>query len=269
MIGLLVALLLAVVGVGVAYGYGVRQSGAPQQAIGAYCDALRQANYAAAYGLLSPAAQAQITRAQYVTDGQARDAFYGRVTTCQARLVGADGRFIFWRQPTLVVYTLTLERAGVAHAHIAPGSASGQVALTPNGASWRVSEVATSLLGIDLDPLTTVGDFCQALIARDYARAYGDLSPAFQHEQGSASAFARAFGAAGRVTQCVEQLATYKVAKDDRSASLAISLSVTGALPGDSKTTVAFTIPATMTLVRTAQGWRVDGLTPGAPTPQG
>jgi len=59
------------------------------------------------------------------------------------------------------------------------------------------------------------------------------------------------------------------VATDDRSATLTLTLGVSGALPGGSATSVAFTMPATMTLVRTAQGWRIDGLTLGAPTPQG
>jgi len=268
-IGLLVALLLALVGVGAAYGYGVNQSDAPQRAIGAYCDALRQANYTAAYDLLSPAAQARIPRAQYVSDEQARDTFYGRVTACQGQMLGADGRFIFWRQPTLVMYALTLERAGVAAAHIAPVSATGHVALTPDGAVWRVSAVDPTLLGIDLDPLTVVSDFCQALIARAYGRAYDDLSPALQREQGAASAFANAFAATGNVTRCAGQLSTYRVAKDDRSAALELSLSVSGALPGAAKTTVTFTLSAALTLVRTTQGWRVDSLKLGDPTPQG
>ena len=265
---LLGALVLAVVGVGVAYGYGVSQSGAPQRAISAYCAALRQANYTAAYDLLAPAAQARIPRQQYVSDEQARDAFYGRVSACQTQLLGADGRFIFWRQPTLVMYALTLQRAGIASAHSAPAAATGHVALTPDGASWRISAVDASLLGIDLDPLTVVSDFCQALTAHNYTRAYGDLSPPFQHEQGSASGFAKAFGAVGKVTSCVDHLSTYKVATDDRSATLALTLGVSGALPGGSATSVAFTMPATMTLIRTAQGWRIDELTLGAPTPQ-
>ena len=155
------ALLLAVVGVGVAYGYGVNQSGAPQRAISAYCAALRQANYTAAYDLLTPAAQARIPRQQYVSDGQARDAFYGRVSACQTHLLGADGRFIFWRQPTLVMYALTLQRGGIASAHSAPAAATGHIALTPDGASWRISAVDASLLGVDLVPLTVVSDFCR------------------------------------------------------------------------------------------------------------
>lgn len=267
-IALLVALVLAVAGVGVAYGYGVSQSGAPQRTISAYCDALRQANYTAAYDLLAPAAQMLIPRQQYVTDGQARDAFYGRVSACQTQFLGADGRFIFWRQPTVVMYALTLQRAGGASAHSTPVSATGHVALAPDGADWRISTVDASLLGVDLDPLTVASDFCQALIARDYARAYGDLSSPFQHEQGSASGFAKAFGAVGKVTTCADTLSTYSVSASDQSAKLALTLGVRGALPGGSATSVAFTIPATLTLVRTAQGWRVDSLTLGAPTPQ-
>jgi len=90
---------------------------------------------------------------------------------------------------------------------------------------------------------------------------YSDFTPAFQHEQGSATSFTGVFGQGLRVTQCVPSLHTYRLATDDRSATMAISLTVTSSVAHTSGVTQTFTETAQVVCVRSASGWLIDTLT--------
>ncbi|HLY30976.1 MAG TPA: hypothetical protein VKQ36_08100 [Ktedonobacterales bacterium] len=257
---LLIAVVVAALGGGGAYLYGQQQAKAPTQSINAYCSALKQANYIAAYQLFSPGYQASISQQQYVSEQRLRDQYYGQVTACSASLVAQEGSFLFWRQPSLAVFEMSLSRAGAASAKHAAATLHGQVALIPVGTAWLVSAVDFSLQSVDFDPLTIANDFCTAMIAHHYATAYSLLSPPYQQEQGGEPAFAQSFGATLGITKCASQPQTLQVSPNDEVATMQVTLTGYGAPPLAS-TPVNFTLPANLTLVHLPYGWRIDTLT--------
>src|SRR5579875_367870 len=230
-VALVVALVVAALGVGGAYFYGQQQAKAPTRLVNAYCAALTQANYSTAYRLFLPAYQASISQQQYVADQLLRDQLFGRVTSCSASLASQAGMFIFWRQPSLEVFDVTLKRAGAPSEKHAAATLHGQVTLAPNGATWLIGAVDLSLQSVDLDPLTPVNGFCSAMVAHDYAKAYSWLSPPYQQEQGGEPAFAQSFGATLGITKCDPQPQTLTVSSNDRVATMQVTLSGYGAPP--------------------------------------
>lgn len=266
-VALVVALILASLGVGGAYLHGQQQAKAPTLVVNAYCAALTQANYPAAYKLFLPAYQASIPQRQYLANQALRDQLFGRVTSCSASLASQAGVFIFWRQPSLEVYNVTLARAGAPSAKHDAATLHGQVTLAPDGAAWLIGAVDLSLQSVDLDPLTTVSAFCSSMATHDYAKAYAWLTPPYQQEQGGEPAFEQSFGATLGITKCDAQPQTLSVSPNDRVATMLVTLTGYGAPPLTTQP-VNFTLPATITLTHLPAGWRIDMVTIQAPSGQ-
>jgi hypothetical protein len=245
-----VALLVIVVAALGVYNYASTLAAQPGRVMASYCAALTHTDYKTAYSLLAPSLRAQSTLAQYEADSAARDAISGRVKGCASKPTQQLSALSFLRDPRSLVYNLTLTRASAER---------GQVALTRNATGWEVAALSSTVAGVDLGPLHMEQALCAAFIARKYDVAYGLLSTPYQREQGSETVFATAFGSNLAITGCEPTLSGYTVDRADQRASFMVTLDVSVA--GDSSTT-KLTLPALMTLVREAAGWRVDTITP-------
>jgi hypothetical protein len=248
-VALVVCLLLLGAALGV-YRHAQDLAAEPVKVMASYCAALTHDNYQAAYALLSSSAQAQTTQTQYLADAADHDAIEGRVTACSSAPTTTLSPLSFLRSPRSLLFNATITRK---HA------AKGQIALTRDASGWHVAALSSPLQGIDLGPLTVQRAVCADLGKRAYDQAFALLSTPYQHEQGSATTFAKAFGSSLTITACPADLKTYSVNATDQQATLAapLTLSFAGAsAPG------AFTLPAQWTLVREADGWRVDSIKP-------
>ena len=250
----LLALVMVILALGIAslsvYNYAQSLAAQPQKIVSRYCAALTHADYKTAYTLLASSLQAQSTLPQYEADSAARDAIGGRVTRCSATPAQQLSALSFLRNPRSLIFNLTLTRAS---------GESGQLALARDTAGWHVAGLSAGVAGIDLGPLHTEQSLCQAFIARKYDVAYGLLSTPYQREQGSETAFARAFGANLAITGCAPTLSGYTVDHADQRSSFQALLNV--AVSGGGAST-KLALPVKMTLVREPDGWRVDSITP-------
>src|SRR5487761_2775584 len=254
--GLSLVCVVLLAGASGLYSYAKSLAAQPQQLMTSYCAALTHDNYRAAYQLLSASAQAQQPEAQYLADAALRDTIQGRVTGCAATPAQSLSALSFLRTPNALIFNAQMTRLQTKQ------TTTGQIALTRDVKGWHIAALAPSLRGIDLGPITTEQALCQAFSQRAYAQAYALLSTPYQHEQGSATTFARAFGDTLAVTGCAPNLKTYTVNSADQQASLdaTLTISVSGTTGGAASS--AFPLPAQLRFVREAGGWRVDAITP-------
>ncbi len=248
---LICALLLA--GAGGLYAYAASLAAAPQRVIANYCAALKRDDYRDAYSMLSSSAQAQTSQAQYLADASARDTIEGPVTQCAATATQTLSPLSFLRAPRSIIFNAQITRKHPA---------TGQIALARDATGWHVAALSSPLQGIDLGPLATEQALCKAFGQRAYSQAYGLLSTPYQHEQGDAATFARAFGDTLTVTGCTPDLKTYSVNSADQQATVDATLAVNVASATSGGAPSAFTLPAQLTFVREATGWRVDAIKP-------
>lgn len=248
---LISALLLA--GAGGLYAYASSLAAEPNKVIADYCAALKHDDYRTAYSLLSASAQGQEDVLQYLADATARDTIEGPVTQCATTPTQSLSPLSFLRSPRSLIFNAQITRKHTAN---------GQIALTRDARGWHVAALSSSLQGVDLGPLYTEQALCKALGQRAYDQAYALLSTPYQKEQGDATTFARAFGSTLTVSGCAPDLKTYSVNSSDQQATLNATLKVgiAGASAGGASS--AFTVPAKLTFVREATGWRVDAITP-------
>lgn len=250
-LGLALVVILLLASAGGLYAYAASLAAAPQRVMANYCAAIGRADYHAAYGLLSTNAKAQQTEAQFVTDESAHDTIEGRVTQCSSSATQLLTPLSMLGSPRSLIFNATILRQ---HAF------TGQIALTRDAVGWHVAALSSPLQGIDLGPLDTESALCAAFNQHSYVDAYRLLSTPYQHEQGDANAFARAFGATLTLTGCTPDLKTYHVNGADQKASVTSALVVSVAQASGAPS--AFTTPATLTFVRESTGWRVDSITP-------
>lgn len=246
----LVIVLLLVVGALSVYRHAQDLAAQPVKVMASYCAALTHDNYHAAYALLTSSAQAQTSEAQYLSDAADRDAIEGRITACSSAPTTALSPLSFLRSPRSLIFNATITRKQAA---------TGQVALTRDANGWHVAALSSPLQGVDLGPLSVQRAVCADFGKHAYDQAFALLSAPYQHEQGSATTFANAFGSSLSITGCAANLKSYQVNATDQQATLdaPLTLSFVGASsPG------AFTLPADWTFVREANGWRVDNIKP-------
>ena len=252
-LGITLAICLVLLGGAVGlYAYASSLAAQPQRLMTSYCAALTHDNYHAAYSLLSPSAQGREAEARYLSDASARDTISGRVTSCVASPTQTLSPLSFLRSPRSLIFNATIKRKQAA---------TGQIALTRDATGWRVAALSSSLQGIDLGPLYTEQALCTAFSERAYNQAYALLSIPYQKEQGDAATFARAFGATLTLTGCAANLTTYSVNPADQQATLDATLSISVASTNGAAAS-SFSLPARLSLVREATGWRVDAITP-------
>lgn len=248
---LVVVLLLAAIS-GL-YAYAASLAAAPKQVMAAYCAAITRQDYRAAYALMSTTARNQQTEAQFQADYTALDTLEGQVKRCGSSATAALTPLSMLSSPRSLIFDATLTRNAAE---------SGQIALTRDAVGWHVAALSTGLQGIDLGPLHVEEAVCTALNQHAYDVAYGLLSTPYQHEQGNAASFARAFGTTLTVSGCAPDLKTYAVNSSDQKATLTSTLTLSIVAASGSGSPSSFSLPAHLTFVREATGWRVDTIDP-------
>lgn len=185
---------------------------APLVAANTFCLDLRSQNYAGLYGLLDAHAQAGTKQSDFVSQGALHDQIDGAVSACDVLSVS--------KASSATTLTVTL---GVTRPRNA--TEQGPVTLTRQGGSWLVDGYAGNLLGSDLRPLAVGAQFCAALVAGDYATAYGLLT---EHGKGgeSESQFADGVSGGGLVKWigCTPDYTTYTVSGGKASYTANIQL---------------------------------------------
>ena len=163
-LGVVAALLLCSCG-----GLGVLaiQFFAPAATAGAFCGVLQAKAYTSAYDLMSKQAQSRMTAAQYAQDGQTLDYVQGALTHCGTANNGTNG----------YNYQLGGSKASIAFAmtRATAGALTGSVRLVNEAGAWKVDALDTSLLGVNLDALTTATSYCAAFVDAKYDAAFALL----------------------------------------------------------------------------------------------
>ena len=227
--------------------YATQQAQRPAEVAQAFCADLLGKRYDAAFGLLS-GPQQQGGKAAYVRTAGLHDQIDGPVTGCVVTDAAAG------------MFTLRLINSKTVTMRIQRRKAvSGAVTLTKQGGDWQVASIAQTLQGTDVGPLLVGMAFCADLVAKDYTAAYGELSSGEQaagDEKAFAASFGSAFGGVETLSACTPNIKTYKVAGNDRVATMNVVFGVTFQV--GKRTTV--TIPATLSVVRQQAGWKVDSI---------
>ncbi len=143
---------------------------APATAAGKYCGYLKAQNYDSAYGMLSAKLKEQYTSDQFRQASAALDNVEGKVTACGAGSGSNAYKYTLLGNTATVLATTTREKQGLLQ---------GEIGLV-NSDGWKVDSLATSLIGINLGALDTLGKFCQA-----YHTRLHDMIGACQDERAS------------------------------------------------------------------------------------
>jgi hypothetical protein len=138
---------------------------APATAAGKYCGYLKAQNYDSAYGMLSSKLKGQYSSEQFRQASTALDNAEGKVTACGAGSGSNAYKYTLFGNTATVLATTTREKQGLLQ---------GEIGLVNND-GWKVDSLATSLIGINLGALDTLGKFCQAYQTQNYSDAYALL----------------------------------------------------------------------------------------------
>ncbi|HEX6817777.1 MAG TPA: hypothetical protein VF120_05335 [Ktedonobacterales bacterium] len=178
-ITLAVVAALLIVGGGGAI-FALVQYAQPAAAAGTFCGDLKAQNYTAAYNMLSAKMQAAYNSTAFAQGNAALDAAEGKVTACGAASGSSAYQYSLGGSTATLTATLTREKQG---------SLQGGVHLV-NQSGWKVDGLDTSLLGINLGALQTLGSYCAAMESQNYSTAYGFLGGTLASDAGSADIFA-------------------------------------------------------------------------------
>ncbi|HEX8982481.1 MAG TPA: hypothetical protein VF792_06925 [Ktedonobacterales bacterium] len=176
---------------------------AAQRVAATFCAALVNRDYSPAYLMLDTQARDGLTLTGWASAAQALDSATGRVTACDASVLGG---YVYQPGAETASDSVTLTRQRAAHSG-APiiTNSSGVITLSQVGGDWRISEPPAALYGVSLASLAVAQNFCAALRHDDYAATFGLLDPQAQGTQTSAD-FATAQRLrdtlSGKVTAC-------------------------------------------------------------------
>jgi hypothetical protein len=167
-LGTLAALLLVICACAA---LALSQYTAPMNTVTQFCADLQGARYDRAYGLLGGVLRTHYSTTQFIDAAIALDRTEGRITACASS--STNGGYSYTLGGSSASAAIMLARAKA-------GTLRGSLALTSEQGAWRVSDVDTSLLGVRLDALVAMDDFCAALMGQSYAAAYMLLAGAAQ-----------------------------------------------------------------------------------------
>jgi hypothetical protein len=236
------ALIVALIVAGVAVNSW--EASQPTATVAAFCGALKGQNYASVYRQMPGSAKGAQTESAFTHDAQLQDQLDGHVRACAVVKNG-------WSQAP---QTMTLQ---IARNH----TYSGALTLTRDGLGWKIGALDMAALGPGVGAWEAAQRFCAALIAGDYATAYGALS-----RQGQADAtkdqFTKAFNDAlasskAQIASCQLDVASYVA--QPAAASVVATLTVkTTTLNGD----VSAPVKVKFSLVSEAGAWKLDRIQP-------
>jgi hypothetical protein len=181
------------------------------QTINAFCQALQASSYESAYGILGATPQAAISKTDFVANANLDDKYDGALSACSLTAIASGNT------DTATTLTVSVTRAKL-------GAKTGNVALDIESGTWKINTIDTSILGTDYRPLVVAQTFCTDYQKGNLSAAYGLMAP----DAGvSKSDFVSWFQLPSplAITQCGENLSTYKVT--GTTASLQVNLTVT------------------------------------------
>lgn len=208
------------------------------------CASLEQQRYAETYSLFSPRLRAELPLALFTHTAEELDQVEGIVVGCSSHWLFSPYRYALG--PTAGPLSVTLRR-------VKTGNQSGTVGFTWDRDRWTLDAISAGVLGISIQALSAVDNFCAAASAGDYTQAYALLGRHLQAAQ-SRSSYATAAqlqdAAQGRITHC--QPVTVAEGNTDQNASLILGISraIRGQLQG------------AITLAEEAGAWRVNTIAP-------
>jgi hypothetical protein len=162
-------LIVALLGTGAFVG--LNQYQAPGSAAQQFCNDLKAQDYVAAYSMLSSGLTAQYPSDEFSLGAKTLDQTEGAVTSCGAASGNGYNYTLF--SSTASIFTI-INRAQA-------GSLTGTLHLV-NQNGWKISEIDTSLLGVNLASLQTATGFCAALQRQDYTTAYSFFGATLQSQ---------------------------------------------------------------------------------------
>lgn len=216
----IVIVLLLLVGGGAAYV--VNSLGAPAAAATQFCGDLKAQNYSAAYGMFSSALQSKYGSDVFAKGAQVLDQVEGPVTQCDKATGSNAYSYSFGASTATLQAVITRGKQG---------QLTGQMLLKNQNGTWKVDSLDTSLLGVNLVALQTVGGFCQALQTGDYQTAYGDFGTTPQAAISQSDFVANAQlddKYDGKLSAC----SLVSIASGNTDTATSLNISVTRAKPG-------------------------------------
>jgi hypothetical protein len=241
------ALVVALIVVGV--GLNSWEASQPTATVAAFCDALKDQNYAAVYQQLPGGAKGTQIESAFAQDARLQDQLDGHVQACA--VVNSDKDTNAWSQAP---QAMTLQ---IARSH----TYSGALTLSRDGLGWKIGTLDLAALGPGVGGWEAAQRFCAALMAGDYATAYSALS-----RQGQANAtkeqFTKAFSDAlasskAQIASCQLDMASYVA--QPAAASVVATLTVkTTTING----AVSAPVKVKFSLVNEADAWKVDTIQP-------
>jgi hypothetical protein len=203
-----------------------------------FCAALTGQSYAAAYALLTGAAQASVKQADFVQGAQWQDAVDGAITACDVVGIGAGA------SDAAISFTVTATRTKL-------GQKQGDVKLAVENGAWHVSSIATSLSGSDLGPLVVGSQFCDDLAHGNTSGLYGLVSPGYLGGLTLALIYNGVVGI--QWSGCTLDATTYKAASG--KVSYSASMAVTKKSNGQTTPT-----PVTFQTIQVSGAWKLDNI---------
>src|SRR5262249_6979326 len=252
-IGILAVLIVGFGTAGGLFFYGWEQTRQPVDAALAFCDDLKAQHYVAAYGRLSHAYQARVSKDQFVAAATLHDTVDGKVVDCSTPNTG-------------VALSFDLSPSGktTLSARITRNqSFAGQLSLLKEGGAWRIDSIDQSLEGSDLGALVTGQAFCNALVSGNYATAYA-LQSARKQKQASEKDFASriksTFSGNLKLVDCKPDPKTYTVTGASAKINAVFVVALT-----TSSGAQRVNVPVTFQLVNEGGAWKLDDFVINAP----
>jgi len=159
---------LLVVGGG-AGAFALAQYNAPAGAASQFCTDLKTQDYNSAYTILSAKLKAAYNSDQFHQANGALDAAEGKVTACGAASGSGSYDYSLGGSTATVTAVVTRDKQGNLNLQ-------GGIHLVNESDGWKVDRLDTSLLGVNLGALGTLGAFCAAMQAQNYSTAFGLFS---------------------------------------------------------------------------------------------
>ncbi len=218
-LGTVAALLVVGGGAGA---FALIQYTAPAAAAGQFCGDLKAQNYDSAYDMLSANLRLTYSKDQFHQANGVLDVAEGKVTACGA--ASGSGAYDYSLGGSKATVTAVITRA-------TQGNLQGKLQLV-NESGWKVDAMETSLLGINLGALQTLGAFCQAEQTQNYTTAFGLLSSSLQTQAGTADGFASVQQLQDEVDGKVTACAIKSIAPGNSDTSTTVTVTITRATLG-------------------------------------
>lgn len=181
------------------------------QTVNSFCQALQSGDYETAYTDFGATPQQAMSETDFVTNAKLDDKYDGKLSACSLISLGSGN-------------TDTATSLSVSVTRGTQSAKSGNVALDVEGGAWKITTIDTSILGTDYRPVLVAQSFCSDYQKNDLSKAYGLMAPDAGIGQSDFVAYFQ-LPSGFPITQCVENMSTYKVSGS--TATLQVTITIT------------------------------------------